>query len=208
MTRFAPKARAPSPTDLEGIPGPRGPAGPRGEPGKSIKGDPGPVGPQGPPGESIVGPQGEKGESIVGPKGDKGDRGMAGPMGPQGPAGEIRPGPRGERGESGVSELRALLHVFDASGKFSKGDYVVWSQVNICDPSYLLQDQNKGVRLAPGYTYRVIVQSESTATLYLNGREHRTALKGVLCAFIPVAEQSVLYVKADKPVSLMIEKAK
>jgi hypothetical protein len=204
--KFSERPR-PSNTDPEGLPGPVGPAGPRGEPGKSIKGDPGPpgpVGPRGPAGRSVVVKQGPPGESIVGPPGPKGERGE---RGPPGESIQGRPGDKGEKGESGVSELRALLAMFEATGK-TKGDYVVWDHVEVCDATYQLQDSNKGVRIAPGHTYRVFVQSDSTATLYLNGNEHRTAKNGVLCAFVRPLEASVLYVKAEKPASLMIEKAK
>jgi hypothetical protein len=89
-----------------------------------------------------------------------------------------------------------------------KGSPLAIWKIDICDDPFLLQDSDKGVRLAPGNTYRVFVQSDSTATLLLNGNEHRTAKNGVLVAFIRPLEASVLYVRAEKAASLMIEKAK
>jgi hypothetical protein len=206
--RFTERAR-PSNTDPDGLPGPIGPSGPRGEPGRAIKGergDPGPKGDTGPQGPQ--GPRGEKGlPGLTGERGPRGEMGLRGDMGIQG-----RPGEKGERGESGVSELRALLAMFSATSppaiERPKGSPLAIWKTDICDDPFLLQDQDKGVRLAPGNTYRVFVQSDSTATLVLNGNEHRTAKNGVLVAFIRPLEQSVLYVRSEKSVSLMVEKAK
>jgi hypothetical protein len=209
--RFSHQPRS-SNTDPSGLPGPAGPSGPRGEPGKTIKGDrgdPGPkgdTGPQGPRGE-----RGEKGEQglpgLTGERGPRGEQGHRGDLGIQG-----RPGEKGERGDSGVSELRALLAMFSATSppaiERPKGSPLAIWKADICDDPFLLQDSDKGVRLAPGNTYRVFVQSDSTATLLLNGNEHRTAKNGVLVAFIRPLEASVLYVRAEKAASLMIEKAK
>lgn len=206
MARFS---HLPQPhTDPTGLPGPAGPTGRRGE--KGDTGLPGPPGPKGDKGDT--GPRGERGER--GEKGERGLPGQNGERGPQGPRGEIGEpgqagpiGPRGEKGDSGITELRSLLHLFSATGR-PKTDYVIWTDIQMCDPSYQMQDQNKGVKLSPGNTYRVIVQSEGKVTLFVNGNEHGSAKNGFLCAFVRPVEYSTLYVRAEKSASLMVEKAK